>query len=93
MPVPDYVLRRRANPNNPLKLRAQAANLTMIEKDIIPSTRRAHEACLFAREQGAEDKMHASLLTRYWTRGEDLYSLETLRGAAVDGHGRRPSRK
>ena len=73
-----------SRPDNPLKLRAQAAGLTMVERQVIPSTRRAHEAVEFARERGAVDAFHASLLRRYWAEGADLWALSTLRAAAEE---------
>lgn len=76
--------KRWKDPNDPLKKRAAALGLKMIPREIIPSTRRAHEAAEFAREQGRLDPMHAALLRRYWSEGQDLWSLETLRGAAAE---------
>jgi predicted DsbA family dithiol-disulfide isomerase len=84
MPVPDYVKEKRKDPNNPLKARANKLGLVMVESDVMPSTRRAHEAAEFGRSHGKLEEIHAALLTRYWSRGEDLYQLETLRGAATD---------
>jgi len=78
------VQKRWKDPNDPLKKRAAALGLKMIPREIIPSTRRAHEAAEFAREQGRLDPMHAALLRRYWSEGQDLWSLETLRGAAAE---------
>ena len=83
-PVPEYVQKRWKDPDDPLKKRAAALGLKMVPRQIIPSTRRAHEAAEFAREQGRLDPMHAALLRRYWSEGQDLWSLETLRGAAVE---------
>jgi predicted DsbA family dithiol-disulfide isomerase len=84
MPVPAYVKARRADPDNPLKARARALGLTMIEREIIPSTRRAHEAAELARARGKLEPMHAALLRRYWSEGQDLWQLEVLRGAAAE---------
>jgi predicted DsbA family dithiol-disulfide isomerase len=84
MPVPDYVKEKRKDRSNPLKARAAKLGLVMIDGEILPSTRRAHEAAEFARMRGKLEPIHASLLQRYWSRGEDLYKLETLRGAATD---------
>jgi predicted DsbA family dithiol-disulfide isomerase len=75
---------RRRDPNNPLKARAAKLGLVMVDSDVIPSTRRAHEAAEFARARGKLEPIHAALLKRYWSFGEDLYKLETLRGAATD---------
>jgi predicted DsbA family dithiol-disulfide isomerase len=84
MPVPDYVRERRKDPDNPLKARARALGLTMVEREVLPSTRRAHEAAEFARDRGVLEPMHAALLRRYWSNGEDLYDLQVLRGAASE---------
>jgi predicted DsbA family dithiol-disulfide isomerase len=84
MPLPDYVREKQKDPNNPLKARAKALGLTMLDREFLPSTRRAHEAAELARDRGRLEPMHAALLRRYWTHGEDLYKLETLRGAATD---------
>jgi predicted DsbA family dithiol-disulfide isomerase len=75
---------KRRDPNNPLKARAKKLGLTMVEGDVVPSTRRAHEAVEFARARGKLEEMHAALLRRYWSLGQDLYKLDTLAGAAVE---------
>lgn len=75
---------RASDPNDPLKKRAEREGLVMVRREIVPSTRRAHEAAEFARAHGQLGPMHASLLRRYWTDGEDLYSFDTLRGAAEE---------
>jgi predicted DsbA family dithiol-disulfide isomerase len=84
MPLPAYVRERMKDPNNPLKLRAEREGLKMVRREIVPSTRRAHEAAEFARAHGRLGPMHASLLRRYWTEAEDLYALATLRAAAEE---------
>jgi predicted DsbA family dithiol-disulfide isomerase len=71
------------DPNDPLKKRAEREGLTMVRRERIPSTRRAHEAAEFARSVGKLEPMHAELLKAYWTEGKDLYSFEVLREAAV----------
>lgn len=83
-PLPAYVRERAKDPNNPLKARAAAAGLTMVEREHIPSTRRAHQAAEFARAEGRLEPFHAALLRRYWSEGQDLWQWETLRGAAVE---------
>lgn len=82
LPLPAYVRERMRDPLNPLKRRARAAGLTMVEREVIPSTRRAHEAAEFARAHGKLEPMHAALLRRYWAEGEDLWQWSCLRGAA-----------
>jgi predicted DsbA family dithiol-disulfide isomerase len=84
MPLPDYVKQRMKDPNDPLKLRAAREGLKMVRREIVPSTQRAHEAAEFARAHGKLDPMHAALLRRYWSEGQDLWSFETLRGAAAE---------
>jgi predicted DsbA family dithiol-disulfide isomerase len=84
MPLPDYVLAKQKDPNNPLKARAKELGLVMRDRELLPSTRRAHEAGEFARERGKLEPMHAALLRRYWTEGQDLYAMEVLRGAATE---------
>ncbi len=72
------------DPNTPLAARAAREGLTLVRRDIVPSTRRAHEAAEYARARGRLDPMHAALLRRYWTEAQDLYAMETLRAAAVE---------
>jgi predicted DsbA family dithiol-disulfide isomerase len=56
----------------------------MVRREIVPSTRRAHEAAEFARARGQLGAIHAALLRRYWTEGQDLHSFDTLRGAGEE---------
>jgi predicted DsbA family dithiol-disulfide isomerase len=59
--------------------------LTMVtNREVIPSTRRAHQAAEWARSQGRFEPFHHGLLERYWVRGEDLHDFGVLRAAAVD---------
>jgi predicted DsbA family dithiol-disulfide isomerase len=82
LPLPAYVREKMKDPNNPLKRRAAAAGLTMVEREIIPSTRRAHQAAEYAREQGKLEAFNAAILRRYWSEGQDLWQWDTLLGAA-----------
>ncbi|CAM3908356.1 DsbA family oxidoreductase [Corallococcus sp. ZKHCc1 1396] len=84
LPLPEYVREGMKDPNNPLKLRAARAGLKMVHRDIIPSTRRAHEATEFAKAKGRLAEFHAAVLRRYWSEGQDLWQWDTLRGAGVD---------
>ena len=84
LPLPAYVRERMKDPDNPLKQRARAAGLTMVERELIPSTRRAHETAEFARAHGQLDTVHAALLRRYWSEGQDLWAWDTLRGAVQE---------
>ena len=84
LPLPAYVRERMKDPNNPLELRARAAGLKMVQRELIPSTRRAHEATEFARAHGQLETVHAALLRRYWSEGQDLWAWDTLRGAVQE---------
>lgn len=84
LPLSPHILRRAADPNNPLKLRAQREGLKMVHSGVMASSRRAHEAVEFARLHGNLEPLHAALLRSYWERGEDLYAMETLRRAAME---------
>jgi len=83
-PLPAAIKERMKDPNNPLKLRAAQAGLKMVEREMIPSTRRAHQAAEYARTQGKLEPFHAALLRRYWSEGQDLWAWETLRAAAQE---------
>ncbi len=84
MPLPDRIKAFLANPENPLSTRAKKLGLTMVHRDVVPSTRRAHQAAAWARTQGAFEPFHHALLERYWSRGQDLHAWDTLKAAAVD---------
>ena len=84
LPLPAYVRERMKDPNNPLKRRAAQAGLKMVEREVIPSTRRAHQAAEFARDAGRLEPFNAALLRRYWSEGQDLWQWDTLRGAAQE---------
>ena len=84
LPLPEYIRERMKDPNEPLKLRAAREGLKMVRGERIPSTRRAHQAAEFARAQGKLEPMSAAILKRYWEQGADLYSMDVLRGAALD---------
>jgi predicted DsbA family dithiol-disulfide isomerase len=84
LPLPAYVRERMKDPNNSLKQRAAAAGLKMVEREVIPSTRRAHQAAELAREAGKLEPFNAALLRRYWSEGQDLWQWDTLRGAAQE---------
>lgn len=83
-PLPAHVREQLKDPNHPVNLRAKAAGLKMVQREIIPSTRRAHEATEYARAQGKIDPFRAALLRRYWSEGQSLWEWSTLRGAAEE---------
>lgn len=78
----------KGRPDNPLQARAKQLGITMVERDRIPSSRRAHECTEYARAQGKLHAFHAAVLKAYWTEGKDLHDwavLEELaRGAGLD---------
>lgn len=78
----------KSRPDNPLQARAKQLGITMVERDRIPSSRRAHECTEYARAQGKLHAFHAAVLTAYWTEGKDIHDwavLEELaRGAGLD---------
>ena len=83
--MPDRVKAFMANPNNPLASRALAMGLTMkFDRQLVPSTRRAHQAAEWSRTKGAFEVFHHGLLERYWVKGEDLHDFAVLRAAAID---------
>ncbi|MCP3168476.1 DsbA family oxidoreductase [Myxococcus qinghaiensis] len=84
LPLPAHIREKMKDPNNPLKVRAAQEGLTMVDREVIPSTRRAHQATEYARTQGKLEPYHAALLRRYWSEGQDLWAWETLRGAATE---------
>jgi predicted DsbA family dithiol-disulfide isomerase len=83
-PLPAALRARMMDPDNPLKRRAAQMGLTMSDHDVIPSTRRAHQATKWAGSLGKLDAMHEQLLRRYWTLGEDIGQWPALRAAAKD---------
>ncbi len=78
----------KARPDNPLTTRAKQLGITMVERDRIPSSRRAHECTEYARANGKLHEFHAAVLKAYWTEGQDIHDwavLEELaRGAGLD---------
>jgi predicted DsbA family dithiol-disulfide isomerase len=84
LPLPESIREKSRDPNNPLKRRAAREGLKMVDRELIPSTRRAHEAAEYAREHGRLEPLQAALLRRYWSEGQDLYAWDVLRAAATE---------
>ena len=82
--LPPDLLARIRSPNNPLKRRAAQVGLVMADHDVIPSTRRAHQAAKWANGVGKGEALHEQLLRHYWTLGEDIGQWPALRAAAKD---------
>lgn len=83
-PLPPHVQRMKALGQDPLSPRARALGLTMVERDLIPPSRRAHQATEYARAHGKLSEFHASVLRRYWSEGQDLNTWGVLGAAAVE---------
>ena len=71
-------------PDNPLRLRAQELGIQLVEREWIPSSRRAHECTEYAREQGKLEPFHAAVLRAYWSEGKDLHDWAVLEAAAAE---------
>ena len=84
LPLPAALRARMKDPANPLKLRAAQMGLAMADHDVIPSTRRAHQATKWAGTLGKLEELHAEILRRYWTLGEDIGQWPALDAAARD---------
>ncbi len=84
MALPAYVREKMQDPASPLRARFAQAGLKLVERERIPSTRRAHEATEFARDQGLIEPFHHALMRRYWEEGEDISAPQILAAAAVE---------
>ena len=80
--MPAYVRERMGAPNNPLKLRAAELGITLVEREWVPSSRRAHECTELARAQGKLEPFHAAVLRAYWSEGKDLHEWSVLEACA-----------
>lgn len=82
--LPEEIKTRLKQAGNPLKERAKSLGITLVERDHIPSSRRAHECTEFARAHGKLAEFHHQVIERYWSRGEDLSDWAVLRAAATE---------
>lgn len=64
---------------------AERLDVAMNFPEIVPRTRKAHEAAAFARERGSGDAMHAALYRGYWVERRDIGRIDVLVdiGAAI----------
>lgn len=81
--MPPHIKAMKARPDNPLTARAKQLGITMVDRDRIPSSRRAHECTEFAREQGKLHAFHAAVLKAYWTDGKDIHDWAVLEELAT----------
>ncbi len=81
--MPAYVRAKMASPDNPLKVRARQLGIELVEREWVPSSRRAHEATEFARAEGRVEPFHAAVLHAYWSEGRDIHDWAVLEAAAT----------
>jgi len=55
-----------------------------VQRDVIPSSRRAHECTEFARTQGKLEPFHAAVLRMYLSEGKDIHAWDVLEAAATE---------
>ena len=82
-PIPEHVRARMGAPDNPLRARARELGIQLVEREWIPSSRRAHECTEYARAHGALEPFHAAVLKAYWSDGADLHAWDVLEAAAT----------
>jgi predicted DsbA family dithiol-disulfide isomerase len=85
-PLPEAIRARMNRPDNPLQQRAKELGLPLVERDRVPSSRRALKANEFVRGLGLDklDAFHSAVNARYWGRGEDLSQWPVLESAALE---------
>jgi len=82
-PVPEHIRARMKSPDNPLRQRARALGIVMVEREHVPSSRRAHECTEYARAEGKLAPFHAAVLAAYWSEGKDLHDWDVLAACAT----------
>jgi predicted DsbA family dithiol-disulfide isomerase len=82
--LPAHIKARAKAAGNPLQARAQQLGITLVERDWIPSSRRAHECTEHARAEGKLEPFHAALLRAYWSEGRDIHDWDVLAAAAAE---------
>ena len=81
--IPEHIRSRINLPDNPLRARAAKLQVKLVEREWIPSSRRAHECTEYARQQGRLEPFHARVLASYWSEGRDLHDWAVLEDAAT----------
>lgn len=81
--MPERIRASLGKPDNPLFARAKTLGLTLRIRDIIPSTRRAHECAEYARAHDKLPAFHRGVLERYWSHGEDIHDWAVLGAVAT----------
>lgn len=81
--MPPHIRAKMKSPDSPLAQRARALGITLVEREHVPSSRRAHECTEHARAAGKLEPFHAALLVAYWSEGKDIHDWDVLAAAAV----------
>ena len=81
--LPERIKAMKNAPNNPLTARAKQLGITLVQRDVIPSSRRAHECTEYARSQGKLAAFHKAVLEAYWSEGRDLHAWDVLEACAT----------
>jgi predicted DsbA family dithiol-disulfide isomerase len=82
--LPEHIRARKDSPHDPLKRRAAELGITLVEREWIPSSRRAHECTEFARAQGKLERFQPNVLKAYWSEGKDIHDWAVLEAIATD---------
>jgi predicted DsbA family dithiol-disulfide isomerase len=82
--LPEYIRASVKDPNNPLLKMAKAQGVPMVFKEMLFSSRLAHEATEFARTRGRQEEFHHAVFARYWGQDQDIASVEMLCQAATE---------
>ena len=62
--------------------RAKGVGLTMRRPQWSPNTMRVHEATVYAKEKGLDDKFHHLAAAAYWETGADLNDMKVIQEIA-----------
>ncbi len=68
--------------NPAMQERARGVGLVMRRPQWSPNTVPVHEATVYAKEKGVDDKFHHVAAGAYWETGADLADSETIKGFA-----------
>jgi predicted DsbA family dithiol-disulfide isomerase len=81
--LPSYIRARMNRPDNPLQQRAKALGLPLVEREWVPSPRRALECNEYARAEGRLDAFHSEVNLRYWGKSQDISDWGVLEAAGT----------
>lgn len=59
---------------------AEAEGLLLVRPTVVPRTRKAHEAALFAREHDLEESMRLAIFRAFWETSADIGRIDVLTG-------------